>query len=131
MRKTPRVAERLSTKYRKLVAGSKAILPPVTLVELRGQLLLSIANGPGESRSGSTRQMPAVPSATHKCRTGWLVSGLIALPYSTIPPLAAVIGLVTSGVPANWIVLVLALRTFCALAVTLAIARKVTRQYKT
>lgn len=105
--------------------------PPVTLVELRAQLLLLIANGPAESRSGSTRQMPAVPSATHKCRTGWLVSGLIAVPYSTIPPLAAVIGLVTSGVPANWIVWVLALTVFCALAAALAIARNVTRQYKT
>src|ERR1043166_747523 len=131
MRKTPRVAERLSTKYRKLFAGSKAMLPPVTLVELRGQLLLLIANGPGESRSGSTRQMPAVPSATHKCRTGWLVSGLAAVPYSTIPPLAPVIRLVTSGVPANWIVCVPALTAFCALAAALAIARNVTRQYKT
>jgi hypothetical protein len=53
------------------------------------------------------------------------------VPYSTIPPLAAVIGLVTSGVPANWIVWVLALTVFCALAATLAIARNVTRQYKT
>ena len=56
---------------------------------------------------------------------------MIAVPYNTIPPLAAVIGLVTSGVPANWIVWVLALTVFCALAAALAIARNVTRQYKT
>ena len=41
------------------------------------------------------------------------------------------IGLVTSGVPANWIVCVPALTAFCALAAALAIARNVTRQYKT
>lgn len=46
------------------------------------------------------RQMPAVPSATHKWRTGWLVAELSAVPYRMMPPLGAVIELCALGVPA-------------------------------
>src|SRR5579864_9686704 len=62
------------------------------------------------------RQMPEVPSATHKCLTGWFVTGLSAAPYKTIPPVGPVIGLWASGVPPNWIVLVVGVMVVWAFA---------------
>ena len=60
--------------------------------------------------------MPAEPSATHRWRTGWLVSGLMAVPYMITPPAGAVIGLCVSGVPAIWTVLVAGLTAVWAFA---------------
>jgi hypothetical protein len=97
-------------------------------VRLNGHMLLLIAYGPGLSRSGSMRQMPAVPSATHKCRTGWFVTGLIAVPCRTTPPFGPVIGLRGSGVPANWIVLVVGLTVVWALAMLAANPNRTTMQ---
>src|SRR4029077_13423955 len=70
--------------------------------------------------SGSMRQMPEVPSATHKCLTGWFVTGLIAVPYSTTPPVGPVMGLSAFGVPANWMVLVVGLTVVWAPAILVA-----------
>src|SRR5260221_13381751 len=66
------------------------------------------------------RQMPAVPSATHKCLTGWFVTGLIAVPYRTTPPVGPAIGLCAFGAPANWAVLVIGLASVWALVMLAA-----------
>src|ERR1041385_499633 len=71
-----------------LVSGSKAILPAVNLV-LAPTPMMQVAgftaNGPGESKSGSTRHSPP-ESPVHKCRTGALVAGLIAVPVRICTP---------------------------------------------
>src|SRR5690349_10840196 len=74
------------------------------------------------------RQRPEVPSATHKCLTGWLVTGLSAVPSKTIPPVGPVIGLCASGVPANWIVLVVGLMVVWAFAEKVANVSRITMQ---
>src|SRR5438270_13459254 len=110
--------------------------PPVmeAPLTLNGHVCRLIAYGPGESRSGSMRQMPEVASSTHKWRKGAPVAGLMAVPFRMMPPRGAVTAAAVLfcgfGTPRYCIVVVAGVTLVWAFAVTMASIRIVTRQNK-